>query len=171
MQYTLTRQAIHIHQNSLRLARTLRTILFRSPQLLLTFSCSFSIPLTFFFHSLFFSPATSETKALEHPNLAANLLRVHLTGCSARSSFIASIFESDICAKGPFGLSKEGRDTGGSVGSVHDVGSVPVVDGKRRSGDEGEVVSDSGAGAEGGGLWMNVRSFLELGSERGLYVA
>lgn len=68
-------------------------------------------------------------------------------------------------------MSKEGRETGGSVGSVHDVGSVPVVDGGRRSGDEGEVVSDSGAGTEGGGLWMNMRSFLELGSESGVYVA
>jgi len=149
-----------IHQNSLLLARTFRIILFLSPHLLLTLSCSISWFFTAFFHSLFFSAATSDTKLLEHPNLAANLLRDHSAGLCARRDFISSIAASSRRGNGPVLLIREGRETGGSDGSVHDIGCSFDGDGDGeacRSGDAGETVKDSGDGRDGGGLWMNVR--------------
>lgn len=83
--------------------------------------------------------------------MAANLLRVHSAPFEARKTFISSMASSERRSKGPDLLTKAGRETGGSDGSLHDV-AVALLDAARRSGDAGAVVNDSGVGRDGGGL-------------------
>jgi len=143
----------YVHQNSLLLALTFRTILFLSPHFSLMLSCSWSCFFIAFFHSLFFSAATSDTKLFEQPNLAANLLRDHSAGACARKAFISSIAASVRRGNSPPSLIRDGRETGGSDGSVHCVGSDDaIVDAESNNGEAGDVVRDSGVETDGGGL-------------------